>query len=59
MKKIINLKVEPYFILPRGETITLGGDMLVLNDDILNCDEVIKAVKGELIKIVDLEEESD
>lgn len=51
MKKIINLKVSPYFTLPRGETITLGGSMVVLNEDVLDYPEVMKAEKDGLIKI--------
>jgi hypothetical protein len=51
MKKIVNLKVSPYFTLRRGETITLGGSMVVLNDDILDSSEVKKAVDEGLIRI--------
>ena len=59
MKKIVNLKVSPYFTLPRGETITLGGSMVVLNEDILESSEVKKAADEGLIRIEDEPEPSD
>ena len=59
MKRIVNLKVSPYFTLPRGETITLGGSMVVLNEDILESAEVKKAAEKQLIIIEDEPEPSD
>lgn len=58
MKRIVNLKVKPYFILPRGETITLGGSMVVLNEDILESSEIKKAADEGLIRIEDETESS-
>ena len=53
MKKMINLKIEPYFRLSNGMTLTIGADMDLLNDDILKFPEVIKALEKGEIRIED------
>ena len=53
MKKMINLKIEPYFTLPNGMTITVGGEIDVINEDILRFPEVIAALEKGEIRIED------
>lgn len=35
MKRLFNDKVSPYLTLPDGTTVTKGGSLLVLNEEIL------------------------
>ena len=51
MKRIFNDKVSPYVTLPAGETITVGGSMVVLNEGILESPEVKELINKKLIRI--------
>jgi hypothetical protein len=53
-KRIFNVNVYPYFTLPNGITITPGGSMDVLNEDLLDSPIVKRAVEEEGIRIEDV-----
>ncbi len=56
MKRIFNDKISPYLTLPNGVTVTLGGSMVVLNEDILEDPKIKKFQEQKKIRI---EEESE
>jgi hypothetical protein len=52
-------KVHSYFTLPNGVTITHGGFMDVLNEDILELPKVKDAIKERLLRIEEVPEPSN
>lgn len=56
MKRIFNDEISPYLTLPNGVTVTLGGSMVVLNEDILEDPKIKKFQEQKKIRI---EEESE
>jgi hypothetical protein len=59
LKRIFNENYHPYFTLPNGMTITVGGSSDVLNEAILESPIVKEACAKGQIRIEDVPEPSE